>query len=70
MTEYLSPGTYMEEFDCGGRPMDGVSTSTAGFIGIAQRGMTSGLPQLVTNFADFKRKYRRINQSQYQLGSV
>ncbi|MBO5657045.1 MAG: phage tail sheath family protein, partial [Agathobacter sp.] len=29
----------------------------AGFIGLAERGPVEGLPQLVTNFADFKRKY-------------
>lgn len=57
MAEYLSPGVYVEEFDSGSKPMEGVGTSTAGFIGLAQRGMTVGLPQLVTNFADFKRKY-------------
>lgn len=57
MAEYLSPGVYVEEFDSGSKPMEGVSTSTAGFIGLAQKGMTVGLPQLVTNFGDFKRKY-------------
>ncbi len=37
--------------------MEGVGTSTAGFIGLAERGPCEGVPQLVTNFADFKRKY-------------
>lgn len=57
MAEYLSPGVYVEEFDSGGKPMEGVSTSTAGFIGLAERGPAEGVPQLVTNFADFKRKF-------------
>ena len=57
MAEYLSPGVYVEEFESGGKPMEGVSTSTAGFIGLAERGYCEGIPQLVTNFADFKRKY-------------
>lgn len=57
MAEYLSPGVYVEEFDSGGKPMEGVGTSTAGFIGVAERGPVEGLPQLVTNFADFKRVY-------------
>lgn len=47
----------MEEFESGGKPMEGVSTSTAGFVGLAERGPVEGLPQLVTNFSDFKRKY-------------
>lgn len=57
MAEYLSPGVYVEEFESGGKPMEGVSTSTAGFVGLAECGPVEGLPQLVTNFADFKRKY-------------
>lgn len=57
MAEYLSPGVYVEEFDSGAKPMEGVGTSTAGFVGLAERGPIEGLPQLVTNFSDFKRKY-------------
>lgn len=57
MAEYLSPGVYVEEFQSGAKPMEGVGTSTAGFVGLAERGPVEGLPQLVTNFADFKRKY-------------
>lgn len=57
MAEYLSPGVYVEEFESGAKPMEGVSTSTAGFIGLAERGPVEGMPQLVTNPADFKRTY-------------
>ena len=57
MAEYLSPGVYVEEFDSGAKPMEGVGTSTAGFIGLAEKGPIIGVPQLVTNFADFKRTY-------------
>lgn len=57
MAEYLSPGVYVEEFESGGKPMEGVSTSTAGFIGLAEKGPIEGVPQLVTNSADFKRIY-------------
>lgn len=57
MAEYLSPGVYVEEFESGGKPMEGVGTSTAGFIGLAERGPVEGVPQLVTNFADFRRKF-------------
>ena len=57
MAEYLSPGVYVEEFESGGKPMEGVSTSVAGFIGLAERGPIEGVPQLVTNFSDFKRTY-------------
>lgn len=57
MAEYLSPGVYVEEFESGAKPMEGVGTSTAGFIGLAERGPVVGIPQLVTNFSDFKRMY-------------
>ena len=57
MAEYLSPGVYVEEFESGMRPMEGVSTSTAGFIGMAEKGKTVGTPEFVTRFADFNRKF-------------
>ncbi|MGI6778048.1 MAG: phage tail sheath family protein [Acetivibrionales bacterium] len=57
MPEYLSPGVYVEEFDSGAVPMQGVSTSTAGFIGMAERGKVSGEPTLVTNFSEFLRTF-------------
>lgn len=57
MAEYLSPGVYVEEFDSGSKPMEGVSTSTAGFIGLAEKGPIQGVPQLVTSAADFHRIY-------------
>ena len=37
--------------------MEGVGTSTAGFVGLAQRGPVEGVPQLITNFSDFRRTY-------------
>ncbi|MBR5509410.1 MAG: phage tail sheath family protein [Lachnospiraceae bacterium] len=57
MAEYLSPGVYVEEFESGMRPMEGVSTSTAGFVGMAEKGNVIGTPEFVTSFADFTRKF-------------
>lgn len=57
MAEYLSPGVYVEEFDSGPTPMRGVGTSTAGFVGVAERGPVGGLPVLVTSPSDFTRKF-------------
>lgn len=53
MPEYLSPGVYVEEVPSGPRPIEGVSTSTAGMVGFAERGPTS--PRLVTSWPDFTR---------------
>ena len=57
MPEYLAPGVYIEEVDAGPKPIEGVSTSTAGMVGMTVRGPNEGLPKLVTSFADFKRKF-------------
>lgn len=66
MPEYLSPGVYVEEFESGSRPMEGVGTSTAGFIGLCTKGPDIGVPQLVTNFSDFRRKYGDyLSQSEF-----
>jgi phage tail sheath protein FI len=53
MPEYLSPGVYVEEISTGPRPIEGVSTSTAGFVGEAERGPTK--PRLVTSWQDYVR---------------
>lgn len=57
MAEYLSPGVYVEEFDAGIKAMEGVGTSTAGFIGMAQKGPVFGMPVLVTSMADYTRRF-------------
>lgn len=66
MPEYLSPGVYVEEFDSGAVPMEGVSTSTAGFLGMAERGPVAGRPVLITNFAEFLRNFGGyLSQNEY-----
>jgi len=55
MPEYLAPGVYVEEVEMGAKPIEGVSTSTAGFIGTAERGPVS--PKLVTGFEQYRRVY-------------
>lgn len=57
MPEYLHPGVYIEEIPSGPSPIEGVSTSTAGFVGVTLRGPTEGKPVLVTSFADFTRNF-------------
>lgn len=57
MPEYLSPGVYVEEINAGPVPIEGVSTSTGGAVGVTALGPTSGKPELVTSFAEFMRKF-------------
>jgi uncharacterized protein len=56
MAEYLAPGVYVEEVDTGAKPIEGVSTSTAGMVGVTEWGPVN-IPTLVTSFGDFTRQF-------------
>ena len=53
MPEYLTPGVYIEEIERGPRPIEGVPTSTAAFLGETERGPTT--PRCVTSYKDYQR---------------
>ena len=57
MAEYLSPGVYVEEYDNSPRGIEGVGTSTAGFVGLAEKGPVSGAPVFVKSFKAFKQLF-------------
>ncbi|MGN0411595.1 MAG: phage tail sheath family protein [Lachnospiraceae bacterium] len=57
MADYFSPGVYVEEYDNSPRSMEGVGTSTAGFVGFAEKGPTIGAPSLVTSYKSFVKQY-------------
>ncbi|MGK7865356.1 phage tail sheath subtilisin-like domain-containing protein [Falsiroseomonas sp. E2-1-a4] len=59
MPEYLSPGVYVEEIDTGPKPIEGVSTSTAGMLGVAERGPVN-VPILVTSAGEYDRWFGGI----------
>src|SRR5438132_7134186 len=56
MPEYLAPGVYVEEVSFRSKEIEGVSTSTAGFVGATGVGPTEG-PRVVTSLTDFERTY-------------
>jgi len=56
MPEYLSPGVYIQETSFRGKPIEGVSTSTAGLVGRTRKGRV-GRPTLVTSFGEFVRAF-------------
>ena len=70
MPEYLSPGVYVEEIEIGGKPIEGVSTSTAGFVGMTQHVTGDGFdndslldkPTLVTSWGQFVTNYGRYEK--------
>ena len=43
MAEYLSPGVYVEEYDNSPRSIEGVGTSTAGFVGMTVKGASKDI---------------------------
>jgi hypothetical protein len=47
---------YIEEIP-GPQPIQGVSTSTTGMVGVTLKGPTDGKPELVTSFAEFNEKF-------------
>ena len=59
MPEYLSPAVYVEEVDTGAKPIEGVSTSTAGMVGVTERGPLN-VPILVTSFGEYQRVFGQL----------
>ena len=57
MAQYFSPGVYVEEKDVSQRVIDGVGTSIAGFIGLAEKGKTQGAPVRITSYRDFVKEF-------------
>src|SRR5690242_15739114 len=62
MPEYLAPGVYVEEVSYRAKTIEGVGTSTAGFIGPARFGPVGGEPELLTSFNDFERIYGGLDR--------
>ena len=70
MAEYLSPGVYVEEVDRGPKPIEGVGTAMAAFVGFTEKAemvrevdnelMVENLlnrPQLVTNWTQYVQRF-------------
>jgi phage tail sheath protein FI len=52
MVEHLAPGVYVEELPFRSHPIEGVSTSTAGFLGVSSHAVK---PVLITSCVEFER---------------
>jgi hypothetical protein len=57
MPEYLAPGVYVEEVSFRSKSIEGVSTTTTGFIGPTRYGPTELEPELVTSLGEYERVY-------------
>ena len=65
MPEYLAPGVFVEEVSFRQRTIEGVSTSTTGFVGPTRFGPVRGEPPILTSFADFERIYGGIDRLRF-----
>jgi phage tail sheath protein FI len=63
--EYLAPGVYVEETSFRAKSIEGVGTSTTGFVGPARKGPVGGTPEILTSFGDFERIYGGLDNLEY-----
>jgi phage tail sheath protein FI len=69
MPQYLSPGVYVEEIEAGSRPIEGVATSVAAFVGLAKAGPVN-TPTLVTNWTQFTQTFGDFMEDSYLAHAV
>ncbi|MDT0422778.1 MULTISPECIES: phage tail sheath subtilisin-like domain-containing protein [Streptomyces] len=69
MPSYLSPGVYVEEVASGSRPIEGVGTSVAAFVGLAPTGPLNE-PTLVTNWTQYTAAFGEFTEDYYLAHSV
>jgi phage tail sheath protein FI len=69
MPNYLSPGVYMEEVSSGSKPIEGVGTAVAAFVGFAERGPANE-PTLVTNWTQFTGTFGGFMSGSYLAHAV
>ncbi|MFC4555543.1 phage tail sheath family protein [Georgenia faecalis] len=69
MPTYLSPGVYVEEVEAGSRPIEGVGTAVAAFVGLAEKGPVNA-PTLVSNWTQFSETFGDFVPGSYLAHSV
>ena len=69
MPTYLSPGVYMEEVSSGSKPIAGVGTAVAAFVGFAETGAVN-TPILVTNWTQFVANFGGFVEGAYLAHAV
>ena len=69
MPTYLSPGVYVEEVEAGTRPIEGVGTAVAAFVGLAERGPFN-TPTLISNWSAFTSTFGDFVEGSYLAHAV
>jgi phage tail sheath protein FI len=64
MPQYLSPGVYVEEVQSGARPIEGVGTAVAAFVGFAEQGPFHQ-PTLVANWNQYVQSFGGFTDAAY-----
>jgi phage tail sheath protein FI len=67
--QYLSPGVYVEEVDRGAKPIEGVGTAVAGFVGLAEKGPFN-TPSLIANWSRFREIFGDFVEGAYLAHAV
>jgi hypothetical protein len=57
MTEFLAPGVYVEETSFRSKAIEGVSTTTTGFVGPCRYGPVIESAEVITSLVEFERRY-------------
>ncbi len=83
MPEYLSPGVYVEEVDRGPKPIEGVGTAMAAFVGFTEKAHSVeeidgeiivndliNQPQLITNWSQYVEHFGEFVEGAYLPQSV
>ncbi|RKT12253.1 hypothetical protein BX285_6220 [Streptomyces sp. 1114.5] len=69
MPSYLTPGVYVEEVQSGARPIEGVGTAVAAFVGFAETGPFHE-PTLVTNWDQYVQRFGGFTEGTYLAHAV
>ncbi len=70
MPEYLAPGVYVEETSFRAKSIEGVSTTTTGFIGPTCFGPLDIEPDIITSLVEFERTYGGRNKLNFSNGEI
>jgi uncharacterized protein len=65
MPEYLAPGVYVEEVSFRSKSIEGVSTTTTGFVGPTRYGPVDITPDVITSLVEYERTYGDRQQMQF-----
>lgn len=68
MPEYLAPGVYVEEVSFRSKSIEGVGTTTTGFVGPTRYGPVNLEPDVITSLGEFERVYG--DRQQFLFGDM